>query len=356
MENIEQEFLSVIREYERVIYKVCYLYTTPNATLSDLYQEVVLNIWKAFPKFRRECKISTWIYRIALNTCISFIRKEKNIPEIVTLTQEADRSEEDDETQAMLRQLYRMINRLGQLEKSIILLYLEEKSYEEIAEITGLTITNVATKLNRIKDKLKKSWNALDAQLQKEPIADEQQIKELIANYKTNTRHSLGRLVFLQRFSLGIGAVGLAIILLIWLLLPTFGFNEHLQNKIAIFLAFITVTILGGMWWDWKTYLWNKNTLVDEMPVAEVSRRMSTFRYWTHYEVWAVAIWTIVFTALFYWVMDYYMLPLGVQAVLLICYIIWDVILIYFIYKRLIYKHLDNIKKNIEELKDICTE
>ena len=155
MENIEQEFLSVIREYERVIYKVCYLYTTPNATLSDLYQEVVLNR-KAFPKFRRECKISTWIYRIALNTCISFIRKEKNIPEIVTLTQEADRSEEDDETQAMLRQLYRMINRLGQLEKSIILLYLEEKSYEEIAEITGLTITNVATKLNRIKDKLKK--------------------------------------------------------------------------------------------------------------------------------------------------------------------------------------------------------
>ena len=150
MENVEQEFLSVIREYERVIYKVCYLYTTPNATLNDLYQEVVLNIWKAFPKFRRECKISTWIYRIALNTCISFIRKEKNIPEIVTLTQEADRSEEDDETQAMLQQLYRMINRLGQL------LYLEEKSYEDISEITGLTVTNVATKLNRIKDKLKK--------------------------------------------------------------------------------------------------------------------------------------------------------------------------------------------------------
>ena len=156
MENVEQEFLSVIREYERVIYKVCYLYTTPNATLNDLHQEVVLNIWKAFPKFRRECKNSTWIYRIALNTCISFIRKEKNIPEIVTLTQEADRSEEDDETQTMLQQLYRMINRLGQLEKSIILLYLEEKSYEDISEITGLTVTNVATKLNRIKDKLKK--------------------------------------------------------------------------------------------------------------------------------------------------------------------------------------------------------
>lgn len=157
MDKTEQEFVALIKEYERVIYKVCYLYATPNAPLNDLYQEVVLNLWKAFPKFRRECKLSTWIYRISLNTCISFMRKEKNIPEIVSLTPaEADHSEEWDETQAMLRQLYRMINRLGQLEKSIILLYLEEKSYEEISEITGLTVTNVATKLNRIKEKLRK--------------------------------------------------------------------------------------------------------------------------------------------------------------------------------------------------------
>lgn len=156
-DNVEREFLSVIREYERVIYKVCYLYTTKNATLNDLYQDVVLNLWKAFPKFRHECKISTWIYRIALNTCISFIRKEKNVPEIVTLTQEIDWMTEDrDPLMEMLRQLYRMINQLGQLEKSIILLYLEEKSYEEISEITGLTVTNVATRLSRIKDKLKK--------------------------------------------------------------------------------------------------------------------------------------------------------------------------------------------------------
>lgn len=156
-EQIEREFLSVIREYERVIYKVCYLYTTKNATLNDLYQDVILNLWKAFPKFRQECKISTWIYRIALNTCISFIRKEKKVPEIVTLTQEADWMTEDrDPLTEMLRQLYWMINHLGQLDKSIILLYLEEKSYEEMAEITGLTVTNVATKLSRIKDKLKK--------------------------------------------------------------------------------------------------------------------------------------------------------------------------------------------------------
>ena len=156
-ESIEQEFLSVIREYVRVIYKVCYLYTTPTATLNDLYQDVVLNLWKAFPKFRRECKISTWIYRIALNTCISFIRKEKNVPEFVTLNREGDwMTEENDPLQEMLRQLYRMINQLGQLDKSIILLYLEDKSYDLIADMRGLTVANVATKLSRIKDKLKK--------------------------------------------------------------------------------------------------------------------------------------------------------------------------------------------------------
>lgn len=156
-QTAEQEFVTIIREYERVIYKVCYLYTTKSASLNDLYQESVLNIWRAFPKFRNECKISTWIYRITLNTCISFIRKEKNIPEIVTLTQEEEwLTDEKDDFKEMLRELYRLISKLGQLDKSIILLYLEEKNYEEIAEITGLTVTNVATKLSRIKDKLRK--------------------------------------------------------------------------------------------------------------------------------------------------------------------------------------------------------
>ncbi|MEY8684775.1 RNA polymerase sigma factor [Bacteroides sp. AN502(2024)] len=155
--SIEQEFLSVICEYERVIYKVCYLYANSNAPLNDLYQDVVLNLWKAYPKFRKECKISTWIYRIALNTCISFYRKEKNVPEIVSLTKDTNWIiEAHDPINEMLKQLYQRINQLGQLDKSIILLYLEDKSYEEIAEITGLTVTNVATKLSRIKDKLKR--------------------------------------------------------------------------------------------------------------------------------------------------------------------------------------------------------
>lgn len=156
METGEKEFVELIRRYERVIYKVCYLYTTPDATLNDLYQEVLINLWRAYPQFRHECKVSTWIYRISLNTCISYLRKTKNSLETIALTRDIDLQEEDDETQQMLRQLYCLIGRLGDLEKSIILLYLEEKSYDEIAEITGLTPTNVGTRLNRIKEKLKK--------------------------------------------------------------------------------------------------------------------------------------------------------------------------------------------------------
>ena len=153
-------------------------------------------------------------------------------------------------------------------------------------------------------DELKKSWNALNEQLQKEPIADEQQITELIAGYKANTRKSLGRLVVIQRFSIGIGTICLATLLLIWLLLPTFGFNEQLQEKIVPFLGFIAISILAGMWWDWKTYRWNKNTHIEEMSVAEVSRRMTTFRQWTKYEEMGISISKILFNIINYFEME----------------------------------------------------
>lgn len=205
-------------------------------------------------------------------------------------------------------------------------------------------------------DELKKSWNILDAQLQKEPIANEGQIKELIASYKANTRKSLGRLVTIQRLSIGAGALAWAIILLLWLLLPSFGFNEHLLCKTVVVLAFITASIIAGIWWDWKTYRWNKGTRIDEMSVAEVSRRMNIFRQWTKYEVIAISVWAVLFNVLNYWVMEYYRASAGIQAILITFFVIFDALIIYILYKKMIYKHLNNIKKNIEELEDICTE
>ena len=161
MENIEQEFMSVIREYERVIYKVCYLYTTPNATLSDLYQEVVLNIWKAFPKFRRECKASTWIYRIAYNTALSFLRK-KNVEQTVIddnqWNQISDTQIDDalnNESEEQIEKLQQALTKLTAEERALVtLFYEEEHSIQELAQILNLNEGNIKVKLHRLRKKL----------------------------------------------------------------------------------------------------------------------------------------------------------------------------------------------------------
>jgi len=154
-DNIEQTFIAVIRQYERVIYKVCSIYVSDEFPLADLYQEVVCSLWVAFPRFRNECAISTWIYRIALNTCITGVRKDIRRPKgTVPVEMLAESLVAPESMEENIREMYRLINQLKTLEKAIILLYLEEKSYQEIADITGLTLSNVATKLKRIKEKL----------------------------------------------------------------------------------------------------------------------------------------------------------------------------------------------------------
>lgn len=205
-------------------------------------------------------------------------------------------------------------------------------------------------------DELKKSWNALNEQLQKEPIADEKRIAELIAGYKAGARKSQRRLICLQCFSIGIGVAGLAALFLVWLLFPAFGFNAQLQGKIVTLLAFIAISIPAGLWWDWKTYRWIKEMRIDEMSIAEVSRRMATFRRWVKYEVAGASAWAVLFNVLNYWAMDYYLEPAGVQAILIAVFVVLDTLILYIFYKKMIYKHLDHINKNIDELKDICTE
>ena len=155
-QDLEKDFMDMVRHNERIIYKVVSFYADIDQSVSDLYQEVVLNLWKAYPSFRGESKVSTWIYRISLNTCITFFRRSKRSISYADLVIDiSDIPDEDDN----IKELYRLINKLGKIEKALVLLYLDEKPYREIAEITGLTVTNVATKLNRIKDKLKKMSN-----------------------------------------------------------------------------------------------------------------------------------------------------------------------------------------------------
>jgi len=154
--SFEKEFTELIRQNERLIYKVCSIYVSEEYPMADLYQEVVYNLWKGFPKFHNGCSVSTWMYRVALNTCITGIRKELRRPKHVPILELQENLIEPESMEENIREMYRLIYRLKTLERAIILLYLEEKSYQEIADITGLTLSNVAVKLKRIKEKLKK--------------------------------------------------------------------------------------------------------------------------------------------------------------------------------------------------------
>ena len=153
----ESEFIRIIKQHEGVIFKITSFYTDNKVDQQDLYQDIVYQLWKSFESFRGEAKISTWMYRIALNTALTKIRNSKKKEysvsiDIVVLEQTEN---QDPEFEERLRKLYHQIGQLNVLEKGIMLLLLEGKKYEEIAEITGLSSSNVGTRISRIKEKLK---------------------------------------------------------------------------------------------------------------------------------------------------------------------------------------------------------
>ena len=158
---LEKEFLEMIAAQQRTAFKVCYIYAKDQDDLNDLFQEVVLNLWKSFPRYRGDSKISTWVYRIAMNTCITFLRRSSSRPQTIPLTLDVVSQLADEESRAgQLKELYRLINQLGKLERALILLWLEERSYQEMADILGISKANVAVKLNRTKEKLKQMSNS----------------------------------------------------------------------------------------------------------------------------------------------------------------------------------------------------
>lgn len=152
---MRKEFVDILNNHRGLIYKVCHLYCDDPEDRKDLFQEIVLQVWKSLGSFRRESTVGTWMYRIALNTAITHFRKEKRLGGKVSLTGiDIPDLNDSNEKEDQLRELFKAIENLDRIDKSIILLYLEEKNYEEISEITGLTRTNVGVRLNRIKIKL----------------------------------------------------------------------------------------------------------------------------------------------------------------------------------------------------------
>ena len=157
-ETAEQEFLLLVNQNQGIIRKVCHLYGRNDADKEDLYQEIVIQLWKSFSSFRGEAKFSTWMYRIALNTAISNLRKqsrkvELSFPEFIP--KEIADTEEEKIKEEKLKEMYAAISRLTEVEKAIVMLYLEDKTYDEMEEILGISSGTLRVKMNRIKDKLR---------------------------------------------------------------------------------------------------------------------------------------------------------------------------------------------------------
>ncbi len=153
---MEDDFLKIAEDYQGIIYKVCKMYRDSREDQEDLYQEIVLQLWKAFPKFRKESKVSTWMYRIALNTAIAIFRKNKIALEFKENIPKDDQSNNTHIQSENEERLFEAIRTLKKVDRAVIALYLEDYPHKEIAEITGITENYVGVKISRIKEKLKK--------------------------------------------------------------------------------------------------------------------------------------------------------------------------------------------------------
>jgi|SRR5574344_2397277 RNA polymerase sigma factor (sigma-70 family) len=158
METLQTQFAQIVKENKSIIYTVCYMFSKDSEEVNDLFQEVLINLWKGISSFKSQSNIRTWIYRIALNTCISAERKKKKI-ETVPLSVDINLFDDTDEEAKQVQLLHARINKLQPFDKAIVLLWLENMSYDEIGAIVGITTQNVATRLFRIKEKLKSMSN-----------------------------------------------------------------------------------------------------------------------------------------------------------------------------------------------------
>ncbi|TYB77122.1 RNA polymerase sigma factor [Bizionia myxarmorum] len=161
-ESLEHSFVEQLETNQNIVHKVCRLYTNNQDAHNDLFQEITIQLWKAYPKFRGDSKFSTWMYRVALNTAITLYRKKKrriNTQEFDSIEFKIKAEEYDDTEEQQLKLLYRAVKELNDIEKALVFLYLEDKNYREISETMGISEVNARVKMNRIKTKLKTILN-----------------------------------------------------------------------------------------------------------------------------------------------------------------------------------------------------
>lgn len=156
MESLEIDFARIVREHKGTIYTVCYMFSKDEDEVADLFQDILMNLWKGFERFREESSIRTWLYRVSLNTCISADRKKRRNGESVPLDMNIDLFDDSAEEMKQIRMLQDRISRLRPFDRAIVLLWLENLSYDEIGAIVGISSKNVSVRLFRIKEQLRK--------------------------------------------------------------------------------------------------------------------------------------------------------------------------------------------------------
>ncbi|MHC5309911.1 RNA polymerase sigma factor [Myroides sp. LJL116] len=160
--DLEKEFVNQLDKNQNLIHKICRLYASDDAAHKDLFQEISIQLWHAYPKFRGDSKFSTWAYRVGLNTAISLYRKstkQVQTTDIDSFLFKFEYQQYDEEEEEQLKNMYKTIAQLNDIDKALIFLYLEDKNYQEIGETLGISQVNARVKMNRIKSKLKKLLN-----------------------------------------------------------------------------------------------------------------------------------------------------------------------------------------------------
>lgn len=160
--ELEHRFVEQLKTHQNIVHKVCRLYTNNADAHNDLFQEITIQLWRAFPKFRGEAKFSTWMYRVGLNTAITLYRKSKRrikTQEFDAVEYKIKAEEYDDTEEQQLKLLYEAVQELNDIEKALVLLYLEDKDYREISATLGISEVNARVKMNRVKKKLRTILN-----------------------------------------------------------------------------------------------------------------------------------------------------------------------------------------------------
>ncbi len=160
--ELKHSFVELLETHQNIVHKVCRLYTNNRDAHNDLFQEITIQLWKAYPKFRGDSKFSTWMYRVGLNTAITLYRKSKrtiNTQDFQGVEFKIEAQEFDDTEEQQLKLLYKAIHQLNDIEKALVFLYLEDKNYNEISETLGISEVNARVRINRVKTKLKTILN-----------------------------------------------------------------------------------------------------------------------------------------------------------------------------------------------------